>query len=312
MTDAYWADPREKDEIVEFIDYVFSKAHRPHDFASLLPKLYGEGGDGAAHHFVVREEGKLAATVLVYPVPMRIGNRELLTLGVGSVSTHPRARGRGYMRLLMDAVDARAKETGAAFAVLGGLRQRYQYFGFDHGGYQLQGCFTPDNARHALKALDAADFEVMPMTQAHVPQAVALLERQACFCARSREAYLDILRSWNNEPFALLRGGDPIGFGALRRNEGSCRIAELLLEDEADFPAAMKLLCARYGALNVCAAPWERKRARWLASVCEEVAVQHNHMFKLYQKDALEAACAQLDGFLPQAMPLYVAPPDCV
>lgn len=312
MTDAYWADAREKDEIVEFIDYVFSKAHRPHDFASLLPKLYGVNGDGAAHHFVVREEGKLAATVLAYPVPIRIGAKTLMTLGVGSVSTHPRARGRGYMRLLMDAVDARAKETGAAFAVLGGQRQRYQYFGFDHGGYQLHGELTPDNARHALGTLSTADLDAVPMTQAHVPQAVALLERQACFCARSREACLDILRSWNNEPFALLRGGAPIGFGSLRRNASSCHIAELLLEDEADFAAAMKLLSARYGALTVCAAPWEKQRARWLASVCEEVAVQSNHMFKLYQKEALEAACARLDGFLPLGLPIYVAPPDCV
>lgn len=314
MTDAYWADPGEKEEIVEFIDYVFSRAHRPHDFATLLPKLYGEHGDGAAYHYVVREEGKLAATVLVYPVPMHIGNRELLTLGVGSVSTHPRARGRGYMRLLMDAVDARARETGAAFAVLGGQRQRYQYFGFDHGGYQLHGLFTPDNARHALGAVSAENYDVTPMTQAHVPQAVALLERQPCFCKRGGEAYLDILRSWNNEPFALLRAGRPVGFGALRHNENSCHIAELLLEDEADSPAAMKQLSGRCGALTVCAAPWERKRAKWLASVCEEYAVQPNHQFKFYEMEQVRAACASLDGFLPMEMvlPVCIAPPDCV
>ena len=312
MTDAYWAGAAERDEIVEFIDYVFSKAHRPHDFASLLPKLYGEGGDGAVHHFVVREDGKLAATVLAYPMTLHIGKTPLTVLGVGSVSTHPRMRGRGYMQLFMDAVDARARETDAAFAVLGGQRQRYQYFGYDYCGYQLHGQFTPDNARHALRSLDTADDELIPMTRAHVPQAIALLERQPCFCGRCGEAYLDILRSWNNEPFALLKGGKPAGFGALRRNEGSCHIAELLLEDEADFPAAMKLLCARYGALTLCAAPWQRSRAKWISSVCEEFAVQPNSMFKFYQMERVRAACAPLDGFLPQALPLYLAPPDCV
>lgn len=314
MADAYWADAAEKDEIIEFIDYVFSKAHCPHDFATLLPKLYGEHGDGAARHFVVREDGKLAATVLVYPVTMHIGERTLTTLGVGSVSTHPGARGKGYMRLLMDAVDARAKETGAAFAVLGGQRQRYQYFGYDYAGYELHGRFTPANARHALRAVDAADYDVTPMTQAHVPQAVALLERQVCFCARSEEAYLDILRSWNNEPFALLRGGRPVGFGALRQNEGNCHLAELLLEDEADFPAAMKLLSARYGVLTLCAAPWEKQRARWMSSVCAEYAVQPNHQFKFYDEEQVRAACASMDGFLPMemALPVCVMPADCV
>ena len=34
----YWAAPEEKQEIIDFIDLVFSKAHRPHDFATLIPK----------------------------------------------------------------------------------------------------------------------------------------------------------------------------------------------------------------------------------------------------------------------------------
>ena len=312
MVDAYWAHAAEKEEIVEFIDYVFSKAHRPHDFASLLPKLYGERGDGAAHHFVVREDGRIAATVLAYPVPLHIGEKTLMTLGVGSVSTHPKARGKGYMHLIMEAVDARAKEMGAAFAVLGGQRQRYQYFGYDYAGYQLHGKFMPDNARHALKAVDAADYDVMPMAQEHVLQAAALMKRQACFCTRSEETYLDILRSWNNEPFVLLKAGRPAGFGAQRRNEKSCHLAELLLEDEADFPAAMKLLSARYGVLTLCAAPWEKRRAKWISSVCEEYAVQPNHQFKFYRMDQVRAACASLDGFLPTELPVCIVPPDCV
>lgn len=100
MTEAYWAGASEKDEIVDFIDAVFSRAHEPHDFEALLPKLYGAQGDGAAHHFVVREVGRLAATVLAYPMTLHIGGQTLTMLGVGSVSTHPKMRGRGMMRLL--------------------------------------------------------------------------------------------------------------------------------------------------------------------------------------------------------------------
>jgi len=106
----YWADPSEKDEIIEFIDYVFSKAHRPHDFASLLPKLYGERGDAAGHHIVVREDGKIAATLLCYPVTLHAGGKAYTTLGIGSVSTHPRARGKGYLGAMMVLVDARKRD----------------------------------------------------------------------------------------------------------------------------------------------------------------------------------------------------------
>lgn len=312
MTTASWAGAQEKDEIIEFIDYVFSKAHRPHDFATLLPKLYGENGDGAAQHFVVRENGKIMATVLCYPVKMHIGGETLMTLGVGSVSTHPAARGRGYMHLIMDAVDERAREVDAAFAALSGQRQRYQYFGYDCGGYQLRGMLTLANVRHALRDVSTQELSLAPMTQAHVPQAIALMERQPCFCARSGEACLDILRSWNNAPFALLRGGEPVGFGTLRQNEKNCHAAELMLEDEVLFPAAMKRLSEAYGTMTICAAPWERQRAKWLFEICEEFAVEPNNMFKFYQKERVLSACAAIDGFLPMSLPLYIAPCDCV
>ena len=317
---SYWANESEKQEIIEFIDYVFSKAHRPHDFASLLPKLYGKSSDGAAHHFVIREDGKLAATVLAYPVMMQIGESRLMTLGVGSVSTHPCARGKGYMKLLMDAVDDRARETGAAFAVLGGLRQRYGYFGYEQGGYQMNALLTKTNVRHALAKTEDVDIAVEAMREGGVRLCKALQERQPCFCARGEAAFADVLRSWNNEPFVVSRGGEFAGFGTLRRNPDRCHIAELLLENEADFPTVMKRLSMLHGDLSIAAAPWERSRAAWLSAVAEKFEISANHLYKIYEPDAVRDACAQLglpgvgfafDGFsLP--LPLYIAPPDAV
>lgn len=312
LADIRWALPQEKDEIIDFIDYVFSKAHRPHDFATLLPKLYGDEGDAAAHHIIVREEGKIAAALLCYPVVMHAGAKEYMTLGIGSVSTHPRARGKGYLGEMMKLADARAKELNAAFAVLGGQRQRYQYYGYDHAGYQLRARLETDNVRHALRDVVTDGIELAKMTQNDVPAALALLKKQPCYCARSEEAYLEILRSWNNEPFAVLRNGKAVGFGAKRQNQDGCHVAELLLEQEADFPAVMKKLSSLHGDLSICAAPWERERAKWLAAVCEEYVLQPNNMYKIYDKAQAAAICAALDSFAPIAPPLYVAPPDCV
>lgn len=307
-----WAAPEEKHEIIDFIDYVFSKAHKPHDFASLLPKLYGERGDAARDHIVVREEGKIAATLLCYPVTMHAGGREYLTLGIGSVSTHPRARGRGYLGEMMALVDQRARELGAAFAALGGQRQRYQYYGFEHGGYQLRALLDQANVRHALRGVRTDGFEIAAMTKAHVPASMALMERQPCFCARSEEAFERILRSWQNEPFAVFKDGGFAGFGALRKNSDRCHVAELLLADEADFAPVMKTLSAMHGDLSICAAPWERERAKWLAGVCEEYGVSSCAMFKIYDQAQVDALCGALDGFLDIAPPLYISPLDAV
>lgn len=312
MSTIRWAAPEEKQEIIDFIDYVFSKAHRPHDFATLLPKLYGERGDAAQHHVVVREEGKIAATLVCYPVRLHAAGKDYMTLGIGSVSTHPRLRGRGYLGDMMALVDQRARELGAAAAVLGGQRQRYQYYGFDHGGYQLRAQLEQVNVRHALRDVRTDEWQVVPMEQAHVRPAVALMERQACWCARGEAAFLDILRSWYNEPFAVLKGGAFAGYGTLRKNPGACHVAELILEDEEDFPAVMKLLSGMHGDLTICAAPWQRARARWLSGVCEEYGVSPAGQIKVYDSSQLDAIGKELDGFLHGAAPLYVAPPDAV
>ena len=35
--------PSEWDDVVDFANFVFSQAHRPHDFKTLLPKVYADG-----------------------------------------------------------------------------------------------------------------------------------------------------------------------------------------------------------------------------------------------------------------------------
>lgn len=312
VTRIYWAAPEEKEEIIDFIDYVFSKAHRPHDFQTLLPKLYGENGDAAPHHIVVREDGKIAATLLCYPVKLFAGGREYMTLGIGSVSTHPRMRGRGYLAEMMALVDARAAELGAAAAVLGGQRQRYQYYGFDYAGYQLRGHLHTVNVRHALRDVSVQGWQTVPMKQAHVSDALALMQREPCYCGRSEAAFVDILRSWYNEPFVVLKDGVFAGYGTLRKNSDSCHVAELLLQDENNFPAVMKMLSGMYGDLSICASPWQKQRAKWLSAVCEEYSVTPAGQMKIYDPAQTDAISAGLDGFMGMAQPLYVGPPDAV
>jgi len=320
MLETRWARESESPEIIEFIDYVFSKAHRPHDFASLLPKLYGEKRNSAQHHFIMREDGKLMAAILCWPMEVHMKGERLTVLGIGSVSTHPAVRGKGYLKQLMDAADQKARNIGADFAVLSGLRQRYERFGYVYGGCQMNAKLIAHNVRHALADVKTKGWTFETMQQDHVKAAMALNEKQPCFCKRGDEMYLDCLRSWNNQPFALLKDGHPVGFGALRRNEDSTHIAELLLENEADFSTAMKMLFEIHGTLSVSAAAWQRERVAWLAKTCQDFTISKNHAYKIYRPEHVKKAFAALgfesggfefDGFgLP--LPLYVSPPDCV
>ena len=314
MTTCTWATAADKQELIDFIDFVFSKAHRPHDFATLLPKLYGERGDAAQHHIVVREDGRIAATMVACPVTMHVCGQDVLTLGIGSVSVHPRARGKGYMRLMMDALDQRAAETGAVLAVLGGQRQRYEYFGFEKTGLEMRAFLNTDNVRHALRDVDASSYALAPLTEACLPAAMALHAAQPCYCLRTEAAFLDVLRSWEAAPVAILREGQLIGYASVAGGD----VGELLLTDESHAPAALKLLCAQYGELTLHAAPWETERAALLTRVCESFQLRPDNQYKCYQPHRLSELLAPLggggftwQGFTPP-LPLYIPAPDRV
>ena len=56
MSEYRKAKPEEREACIEFADYVFSKAHCPHDFETLIPRVYGEGVDSASMHRIAVDE----------------------------------------------------------------------------------------------------------------------------------------------------------------------------------------------------------------------------------------------------------------
>ena len=65
--------PADRQEILDFADLVFSKNSRPHDFATLLPKLYGPDQNFEPLHYRVKEDGKIRAMICVLPMEFRSG-----------------------------------------------------------------------------------------------------------------------------------------------------------------------------------------------------------------------------------------------
>lgn len=320
MLEKRWATPEDRNDIIDFIDYIFSKAHRPHDFATLLPKLYGDAADTSAHHFIIKEDGKLLAAILAYPVKMTIAGEEMMTIGVGSVSTHPRARGRGFMDDLLAAVDEHAKEVGAAFAVLGGNRQRYGYYGFELSGCHLSATLYRHNAVHAFKDADTAGLSLVPMLEEHVGKAAALHAAQPSRLERPAEAFITILKNWNNNPMAILRDGRMIGYCVINPISGGQFVSELLLENEKDCPAVLRRMSEAYGTLSIQTPVWHQERAALLTAVCQSFSLSPNHMMKFYQPERVKAALKKLGASsdslhfnsLTPPLPLFVPPADGV
>ena len=67
---------------------------------------------------------------ITVPLSLLVAGKPLRAAGIGTVSVHPYARGEGHMKKLMHMTLEECRENGADLAMLGGQRQRYEYFGF--------------------------------------------------------------------------------------------------------------------------------------------------------------------------------------
>ena len=93
--------------------------------------------------FLIRKEGRIASLIRIFPLTAVAGNQSMEIGGIGSVATHPSYRGKGYMRELMDFCIEEMRERGYAFSILGGDRQRYNFWGFETTGMEVIFTFTP-------------------------------------------------------------------------------------------------------------------------------------------------------------------------
>ena len=151
MTEYRLAKPEEWEDCIELANYVFSMAHRPHDFEQLIPRVYQAGPEMARiHRVAVAENGRLRAEIAVLPQQMAAGGKLLRAGYVGSVSVHPKARGEGHMkRLLGDWITD--LEGTCDLLALDGQRQRYAYFGFTPGSEKYTFYLDVANVRHTWK-----------------------------------------------------------------------------------------------------------------------------------------------------------------
>ena len=270
------------EEAMALLNYAFSYSHGPHDFPSLLPKLYRPTDEDMACNYAIRRDGLLAAAVGIFPMTWHVGGTALRVAGIGGVSTHPRYRGTGLMSTLMRHCVGEIRAAGYPVSYLDGRRSRYRHFGYEQCGTELLFTLAADDLEAA--GVDGAGIEMRRLTEDDplLPAAVRLHAAQPVRYERPPAQFIAICSSWNNRPYAAVTGSELAGY-LIAGGDGS-RITELVA---ADVPTALRVAaawCAYRGIATVTVAisPTHTTLVRHLDAIAESTTVGycgHWHVF---------------------------------
>ncbi len=176
--------------------------------------------------------------------------------------------------------------------MLGGLRQRYGYFGFELSGAVAEYEITETNIRHTMREIDASDITFENLTRENargLDFACALANARCIGCERSRDEFSDIMHSWNSAMRLVLSNGEPIGYVM---GQKGC-IHEIGLQSEKDFYRTVKALFQADGtkSFTLSVAPYELERARLLGQIAEACRIVPQEMIRVFNwKRVLEAS----------------------
>ncbi len=278
-------ESRDEEDILDFANYVFSAAREPHDFRTLLPKVYGKGAGGAGYHYLAKDNGKIKAMACVFPTEFKSGTHVLKVGMLGTVSVHPYARQQGYMKKLVEMAVADMRAEGYAFSALGGQRQRYEYFGYEPCGVQFYFTVTATNIHHHVGFASKTGIQFVKVEESDVSlldQVYSFYQRRI-ITGRRRENFYRICQSWQSTLYAVIdHRQECLGYAIVSRDGG--QFCEIELADVSKLPQVCKAYFHQMNrdVIQIPLAAYERQKIRVLAEFSERYEIRTNENFQIF------------------------------
>ncbi len=222
------------DELLNLLNEVFSiKNNRQVDFEKDLPRMWKRTDEEMGKHLGVFENGQLVAAVGIYPLPAEICGEKILFSTVGNVATKKEYEGKGYMNALMLKAMQELDNIGADASRLGGLRHRYNRFGYETAGTDFVFNFTENDMKFYNSKLEIQFKFVNKNDQAELDYIKQVFNMNELLALRSEEDFYSCLVAWQNRPYIAMLDGKYIGYVSAQENGGA--IAEFGVSNEDDF-----------------------------------------------------------------------------
>lgn len=283
-----------KERILRFADEVFGEDVQPGGFAALIPDVYGPEAPCDGNHFLVLEEGRIRALLLTEPISFISGDEVLKGIGVGTVSVAEDARGKGYMQLLLKTVREWMEKEGYAFAVLGGQRQRYAYWGYEPMEMRISMDLDAGNGKHGLvracsdgresdgqEAAPSISFGEMEEGSEEERLAFELFERLPLHTLRKKETFARHLKAGRCIPFTIWENGRFAGYLCDSIRSGKHKIMELELVDMELYPEVLLAFWKQRApeGFSVGLAPYRTQEFAFLEKICRRYVLGTGYQY---------------------------------
>ncbi len=279
-------NPELYDDLMDFMNYVFGFDGVREHFVRLLPKLYKPEHDPCHNNYIVTENGKLKAAVGAFDLELSVAGLTLSCRGIGNVATHPNCRGQGLMQECITlALDDMIRDQ-VDLSVLGGQRQRYEYFGFEPCGVEYDAYCTNRNQRHYYRDVPFCELELRQLKKDDtdlLKQIFELHRSKPYHSVRAEEDLFDILCTWHQDPVAILRDGTFIGYY-------TGDLEELTLIDMDDFGDVIRNFIRQNGSVHVKFPSYDLPLLKKIAPLCDSLDMSNAEMFNvLNYRNVIEA-----------------------
>ena len=265
-------------------------------FEEGLPKMWVDDDLHMGRHIAVFDDGKPVGAVGIYPYDVFVGKKKLRFATVGNIGVLREYRGRGYMRMLMEAAMDELDALSVDVSRLGGLRTRYEHYGYEMCGTNYTVRLSRRNAEEAYPDGTAVSFRAVEESDteelAHIRR---FYQRGLITCDRGgdRDLYCTLC-AWKNRPYLAYKDGHPIGY--LCESADGTSVAEHGALD-ADLHAEM--LCARVlsgTAYEIRAEiyPWDAPLCRAVGRICESFSAVPATQCKILSWDRFADALLSL------------------
>lgn len=188
----------------EFLPLLKNAFHK--NFPSLLPKLYTDNTYLENHYLARDDNGGLIGVVASIPNKFLIGNKTLITRGIGMVGVKKSARGQGTMNALMCRAVEDARKDNVDYMYLSGNRKRYERYGFVPCNYMSAFMIIKENIEHSNCSIQLTFEKYNKDT--HLETITELYNRQ--YARYERLDMHKTITSWNNKRISIIKMNNKI------------------------------------------------------------------------------------------------------